>query len=131
MPMQGRIHLKGMAFYGYHGHHPEENALGQRFLVDLVLSSDVSEAAATDSLAAAVDYVRVYNICRGVVEQERVKLLETLGLRIMDAILRECTRVERVEILIKKPAAPIPGTLDYVAFEASCDRAGRLPRPGQ
>jgi 7,8-dihydroneopterin aldolase/epimerase/oxygenase len=126
--MQGRIHLKGMAFFGYHGHHPEENALGQRFLVDLVLTSDVDEAAATDNLSSAVDYVRAYNICRGVVEQEKVKLLETLGLRIMDAILRECTRVQRVEIMIKKPAAPIPGTLDYVAFEASSDRAHGLSR---
>jgi dihydroneopterin aldolase len=131
MAMQGRIHLKNMAFYGYHGHHPEETALGQRFQVDLVLTSDVSEAAATDSLAHAVDYVKVYDLCRRVVEQERVKLLETLGGRIIDAILRECPRVERVEIMIKKPAAPIPGTLDYVAFEASSDRAGRLPRAGQ
>jgi len=131
MAMQGRIHLKNMAFYGYHGHHPEENALGQRFQVDLVLTSDATEAAASDSLAAAVDYVRVYDICRRVVEKERVKLLETLGGRIIDAILRECPRVERVEIMIKKPAAPIPGTLDYVAFEASSDRAGRLPRTGQ
>lgn len=129
--MQGRIHLKNMAFYGYHGHHPEETSLGQRFQVDLVLTSDVAEAAATDNLGAAVDYVRVYDICRRVVEHERVKLLETLGGRIIDAILHECPRVERVEIMIKKPAAPIPGTLDYVAFEASCDRAGRLPRAGQ
>ena len=129
--MQGRIHLKNMAFYGYHGHHPEENSLGQRFLVDLVLTSDIDEAAATDSLTAAVDYVRVYGICRGVVEQERVKLLETLGRRIIDAVLRECPRVLRIEIMIKKPAAPIPGTLDYVAFEAACDRSDLLPRAGK
>jgi dihydroneopterin aldolase len=126
--MTGRIHLKNMAFYGYHGHHPEENALGQRFLVDLVLEADVAEAARTDSLHAAVDYVRVHALCRRVVEQEKVKLLETLGARIIDAILRECPKVDRVEILIKKPAAPIPGTLDYVAFEASRNRADR---PGQ
>ncbi len=131
MAMQGRIHLKNMAFYGYHGHHPEETALGQRFQVDLVLTSNVDEAAATDSLANAVDYVKVYDLCRRVVEQERVKLLETLGGRIIDAILRECPRVERVDIMIKKPAAPIPGTLDYVAFEASRDRADRLPRAGE
>jgi dihydroneopterin aldolase len=129
--MQGRIHLKNMAFYGYHGHHPEENALGQRFQVDLILTSDATEAAATDSLGATVDYVRVYDLCRKVVEQERVKLLETLAGRIIDAILGACPRVERVEILIKKPAAPIPGTLDYVAFEATSDRADRLPRAGQ
>ncbi len=129
--MLGRIHLKNMAFYGYHGHHPEENALGQRFLVDLVLTADVAEAAATDNLSAAVDYVRIYDICRRVVERERVKLLETLGARIIGEILRVCPRVLRVEIMIKKPAAPIPGTLDYVAFEASSERGDGVSRPGQ
>lgn len=126
--MIGRIHLKNMAFYGYHGHHPEENSLGQRFLVDLVLTADATEAARTDSLGAAVDYVRVHQICRRVVEHEKVKLLETLASRILDAVLHECPRVVRIEIMIKKPAAPIPGTLDYVAFECSRDRADR---PGQ
>jgi 7,8-dihydroneopterin aldolase/epimerase/oxygenase len=129
--MIGRIHLKNMAFYGYHGHHPEENALGQRFLVDLILTTDASAAAAGDNLAAAVDYVRVYSLCRQVVERERVKLLETLGARIMDAVLRECPQVLRVEVTVKKPAAPIPGTLDYVAFESSRDRGDGLPRAGQ
>lgn len=125
--MQGRIVLKNMAFYGYHGHHPEENALGQRFLVDLALTADVAEAAATDDLASAVDYTKVYGLCRQVVERERVKLLETLGSRIMDAVLRECPRVARIEITIRKPAAPIPGTLDYVAFESARDRGDGLP----
>lgn len=124
--MQGRIQLKNMVFFGYHGHHPEENALGQRFLVDLTLVADASEAAAGDDLAAAVDYVRVYDLCRTVVERERVKLLETLAARIMGAILRECPRVLRVEVTIKKPAAPIPGPLDYVAFEASLERGDGL-----
>lgn len=123
--MTGRIHLKNMAFYGYHGHHPEENALGQRFLVDLVLTADAGEAARTDSLAAAVDYTRVYEVCRRVVEKERVRLLETLASRLLDAVLAECPTVSRAEVVIKKPAAPIPGTLDYVAFEAGRDRADR------
>jgi dihydroneopterin aldolase len=127
--MDGRIQLKNMAFYGYHGHHPEETALGQRFFVDLALSADATEAAATDNLSAAVDYVRIYDLCRQVVERERVKLLETLAARIMDAILRECPRVRRVEVVIRKPAAPIPGPLDYVSFEASADRRDGLPSP--
>ncbi len=129
--MNGRIHLKNMAFYGYHGHHPAENEQGQRFFVDLVLALDISEAAATDRLTATVNYARVHDICRNIVEEERVKLLETLCVRIIDAILRECERVNEVEITVKKPAAPIPGLLDYVAVEASSERADRLSRPGQ
>jgi dihydroneopterin aldolase len=129
--MNGRIQLKNMAFYGYHGHHPEESVRGQRFLVDLTLTCDFAEAAATDQLAATVDYVRVYEVCRRIVEHDRVKLLETLAHRIMAAVLADCPRVSRIEITIKKPAAPIPGVLDYVAVEASSERPERLDRPGQ
>jgi len=129
--MSGRIHLKNMAFYGYHGHYPAESKQGQRFFVDLALTLDITEAAATDRLSATVNYAQVHAICRKIVEEERVKLLETLCQRIIDAILQECERVTKVEITIKKPAAPIPGLLDYVAVEASSERADRLPRPGQ
>ena len=129
--MNARIHLKNMAFYGYHGHHPEENLRGQRFFVDLVLSADLGEAAATDSLAATVDYSRVYELCRKLVEQERVKLLETLCQRLLSAILDGFPRVDRVEVVIRKPSAPIAGVLDYVAVEASAERPARSPRAGQ
>jgi len=125
--MNGRIHLKNMAFYGYHGHHPEESLRGQRFFVDLTLSADLTEAAATDSLAATVDYSRVYELCRTIVERQKVKLLETLGQKLIDAVFDGFPRVERIELVIRKPSAPIAGVLDYVAVEVCADRADRLP----
>lgn len=124
--MIGRIHLKNMAFYGYHGHYPGESAQGQRFFVDVTLSLDMTEAMTTDHLSATVDYGRVHEVCRTIVEREKVKLLETLSHRLMTAILEACPRVRRVEVTVKKPSAPIPGVLDYVAVEASLDR----PEPG-
>jgi dihydroneopterin aldolase len=126
--MTGRIHLKNMAFYGYHGHHPEETARGQRFLVDVALTLDMTAAAASDRLSDTIDYGRVYEACRKILETDRVKLLETLCDRLLTAVMRECERAIRVEITIKKPSAPIPGVLDYVAIEASRDR---VPGAGQ
>ncbi|HSY53686.1 MAG TPA: dihydroneopterin aldolase, partial [Opitutaceae bacterium] len=46
--MNGQIHLKNMVFYGYHGHLAEENSLGQRFMIDLVMALDIADAARTD-----------------------------------------------------------------------------------
>ena len=129
--MTGRIQLANMAFYGYHGHHPGESENGQRFLVDLALTLDISAAASSDQLSDTIDYGKVYEVCRRIVESDRVKLLETLCDRIMSAILREFGRVTRVEITVRKPSAPIPGVLDYVAVEASRDRRARSPRAGQ
>ncbi|HTQ30762.1 MAG TPA: dihydroneopterin aldolase [Opitutaceae bacterium] len=120
--MNGRIHLQNMVFYGYHGNLAEENALGQRFLIDLVMTLDIAEAARTDDLHATVDYKKVYNICRQIVEHDRVKLLETLADHLIDRIMEACPRVTRIEIVIKKPSAPVGGVLDYVALETSKER---------
>lgn len=121
--MNGRIHLKNMTFYGYHGHLAEENALGQRFMIDLTLSLDMAEAARTDDLEATVNYVKVFALCRDVVENDRVKLLETLASDIIDRILESFPPVTAVEITIKKPSAPMAGVLDYVAIETGRTRA--------
>ena len=43
-----KIHIEGMTFYGTHGVLPEENRLGQRFLIDLELGLDLQQAAIRD-----------------------------------------------------------------------------------
>ena len=58
----------------YHGDLAEENKLGQRFIVDLVLALDIAEVARTDALEATVDYVRVHEVCRELVEGKKVRI---------------------------------------------------------
>ncbi len=120
--MTGKIHLKNMAFYGYHGALAEENTLGQRFMVDLALTVDIAEAARTDSLKDTVDYAQVYALCRKIVEQDRVKLIETLANDILDQVLATCPRVQQAAIVVRKPSVPLGGPLDYVAIETSRTR---------
>ena len=129
--MIGKIHLKNMVFYGYHGDRAEENVLGQRFLIDLVLTLDIAEAARTDRLDATVDYGRIYGICRQRVEQERVRLLETLANDLIDHIFEACPRVMHVGITLRKPSVPLGGVVDYVALETDKDRDAYVPRSGQ
>ena len=64
-------------------------------------------------------------------EHGRVKLLETLCRRLIDALFDEFARVTRIEVTLKKPSAPMPGVLDYVAVTAAADRTDRVPRPGK
>ena len=51
-----KMTLKGMRFFGYHGVFPEENKLGQQYIVGLELKLDLSDAAQTDDLAYTVNY---------------------------------------------------------------------------
>lgn len=121
--MNAKIHLKNMAFFGYHGHLAEENSLGQRFQIDAILHLDITEAAATDDINYTVNYTKIYDITRALVETTRCKLIETLAARIIDNILQHCPRVTRVDLTIRKPSAPIAGVLEYVALEAGKTRS--------
>ena len=120
--MNGRIHLKNMLFYGYHGDLAEENKLGQRFIVDLVLTLDIAEVARTDALEATVDYVRVHEVCRELVEGKKVRMIETLAARIAERLLADFPRLTSVDVTVKKPSVPMKGVLDYVAVETSRTR---------
>jgi len=129
--MLARIELKNMVFYGYHGALPEEATLGQRFSMDLVLSLDIAEAAATDDLTKTVDYGAVYGLVRGIVEHERAHLLERLAATVLERVLDEHPRVIEASLTLRKPSVPIAGNLDHVALETSLTRADRPSRPRQ
>ncbi len=120
--MNGRILLKNMLFYGYHGDLAEENKLGQRFVVDLALTVDIAEVARTDALESTVDYVAVHEVCRRLVEEERVRMIETLAARIAERLLADFPRIGAVDVTVKKPSVPMKGVLDYVAVETSRTR---------
>lgn len=120
--------MKGMVFYGHHGDIAEERTLGQRFVVDLVLTVDVTEVTRTDALKSTVNYVDVYSICQDVLEKEPAKMIETVALRLGEKILEGHPGVLRVDVLLKKPSVPLRGALDYVAVELTLSREDGLPR---
>jgi dihydroneopterin aldolase len=111
-----------MLFYGYHGDLAEENRLGQRFIVDLALTLDIAEVVRTDALESTVDYVRAHEVCRQLVEDEQVRMIETLAARIAERLLVEFPRLSSVDVVVKKPGVPMKGVLDYVAVETSRTR---------
>ena len=111
-----RIILEGMVFYGYHGALPSERELGQRFVVDLELGLDLSSAGRSDALADTVNYARVYDAVRGVLEGPRYNLLEAVAARVAEVVLAD-TRVGWVRVRLAKPGVAIPGPLHAAAVQ--------------
>ncbi|HAA16534.1 MAG TPA: dihydroneopterin aldolase [Cytophagales bacterium] len=106
--MQGVIALEGLEFYAYHGVHPEEQVIGNRFVVDLEVVTDVSKAVSHDELEGTVDYGHLYKVVEEVMA-EPVKLLEHLGGKIMDRILQELPAVTQVMVSVAKANPPVGG----------------------
>jgi dihydroneopterin aldolase len=111
-----RVLMNGLEFYGYHGVIPEENRLGQRFVVDIEMDADLDEAGRTDDLGKTVNYVAVHADVRAIVEGPACKLIETVATRIADRILGAYD-VSRVRVRVLKPDVPIPATLNHVGIE--------------
>jgi dihydroneopterin aldolase len=101
------IALTGLRVRGHHGVLPSERAEGQDFLIDTVLTVDTREAAATDDLAATVDYGVLAGQLAEVVAGEPVDLIETLAARLADVCLSQ-PRVIAAKVTVHKPSAPIP-----------------------
>ena len=109
------ISLVGITLYGYHGVRPEERTLGQRFVVDVDLETDLHCAATTDALDATVNYSEVYALVAELVQGEPVNLLETLAERIARAVFERFPRIERTRIRIAKPSVAIAGSVLHEA----------------
>ena len=116
-----QIFLNGLVFFGRHGCYASENELGQKFVVDIELSCDLTVAAASDRLEDTLDYVRIYNLAREIVEGPTVKLLETVAARIADAATAE-PGIFSAKVRVSKPHIALPGALDGVGVEITREK---------
>ena len=117
-----RILMRGLAFYGYHGVMPEENRLGQRFIVDIDMHVPLGEAGRADDLTRTVDYGAVLAEVREIVEGPPFKLIEAVAERIAATILARYA-VDAVRVRVRKPDVPLAATLEYVGVEITRRRS--------
>lgn len=112
-----KIILNDMKFFAYHGVYPDEKTNGQNFIVDLELSTDLSVPGKSDNLAHTIDYAKVYDIVKRIIEQDSKQLLESLCEEISKTLL-ESFKIESVRIKIKKPDIKLSGDeIGYAAIE--------------
>ena len=108
------IRLKNCAFFARHGVMDEEEALGQRFYVDVVLEVDPGDGLERDCIGSTVDYGVAFKVIEGIVTGRRRRLIEALGMDIAAALAERFPQIKRAEVTVRKPNAPVAGVLDYV-----------------
>ncbi|HYC84199.1 MAG TPA: dihydroneopterin aldolase [Chryseosolibacter sp.] len=120
--MAGKIILEGLEFHAYHGVYPHERDSGNWFEVDLAVETDFTEAAKTDELAGTVNYETLFRIVKEEMEKPS-RLLETVAQCIVDHVLADLPKVNRVELKISKINPPIGGKCRKASI--SLDRSRR------
>ncbi len=112
-----KIYVNEMEFYGYHGVLPEETVLGQRFIVDLVVETDLKNAGESDDLQESISYVDLFQVCQEIVEGKPYRLIEAVAEKIAQQILASFEKVNQVVVKVIKPNPPIKGHYQSVAVE--------------
>ncbi|MBN1327819.1 MAG: dihydroneopterin aldolase [Candidatus Cloacimonetes bacterium] len=117
-----KIHLHEMIFYGHHGVHPEERKLGQRFIVDFTYGTDPEDDRRIRNLNDTIDYTKVYEIIKHILENQEFHLLENCANAILDSVMTAFPAVLNAKVRIRKPSVPIKGSLHSVEVEMDRSR---------
>jgi len=116
-----KILLNGMHFYAFHGCFAEEQAIGTHFVIDVAYETDTTRAQVSDDIADTVSYLDVYQLVKREVERPS-HLLEHVGERVAEALLRAFAAMERVEVSVSKLNPPLGGQVGSVTVVITKDR---------
>lgn len=111
-----RILLEGMEFYAYHGCFKEEQVIGNRFIVDLSVEVDTSDAEKSDNLQDTVNYQAVYETVKAKMGNKS-HLLEHLGRQILDALEERFPEIDHMKLKVSKMHPPMGGEMRSVSLE--------------
>lgn len=104
----GTISLEGLEFFAYHGFYDEEQKIGNKYAVDIIVTTDFSEAARKDRLSATVNYEELYQITARTM-QRPARLLEHIAHSIIEEIRLRYPTVQSVEVSVSKFNPPVGG----------------------
>lgn len=112
-----KITIEDLEIFANHGVFPEENKLGQKFMVSAILYTNTLCAGRTDELAASIDYGAVSHFITSYMQKHTFKLLEAAAEHLAEEMLRSIAHLEAVTLEIKKPWAPVGLPLKTVSVK--------------
>lgn len=102
-----QIKIEDLEIFANHGVFPEENRLGQKFVISAVLYTDTRRAGLTDDLGASINYGEVSSFITSYVKDHTFKLIERVAEGLAEALLIRYQGLEKIRLEVKKPWAPV------------------------
>ncbi|MCQ2501474.1 MAG: 2-amino-4-hydroxy-6-hydroxymethyldihydropteridine diphosphokinase [Lachnospiraceae bacterium] len=112
-----KIKIKNLEIFANHGVFPEENALGQKFVISAILHTDTRKAGKTDDLSLSMNYGEVSAKITEFVQGHTYMLLERLLEELAQELLLTYDLLKEITLEVKKPWAPVHLPLETVAVE--------------
>lgn len=114
-----KIELKNLAFFARHGVMKEEEALGQRFHVDVLVTLDPAVDPSADDPKQTLDYVALYSEVKDLFGGYRYKLIEACADAIAGGLLERFASITEARVAIRKPAVPVDCICDHFGAEVT------------
>lgn len=108
--------IKDLELFAYHGVYQEEKTMGQKFIVEAYISLDLSKAGESDRLEYALNYAKLCHELQEEFLRTKHDLIERAATVLCEYILFHYPQVEEVDLILKKPWAPIHLPIDYPAI---------------
>lgn len=115
------ILLKDICYFAYHGVAPQENIIGNEYLINLRLKVDISQAIQTDNVSDTVSYADIHEAVKAEMSVSS-KLLEYVCGRIAQRLLAEFPAIEEIELRLSKRNPPMGADIDSAGVELHCSR---------
>ena len=115
------IVLRNLRIYAYHGVMPQEEIVGDWYIINLRLHTSHQRATHTDLLADTVSYADVWSVVVREMNQPS-KLIEHVCGRICRTLLAEFAIIDHVWISMQKSNPPIGADCDGCGIELDMGR---------
>ena len=115
------ILLKDICCFAYHGVAPQENIIGNEYLINLRLKVDISQAIQTDDVSDTVSYPDIHEALKAE-KSVSTKLLEHVSGRIAKRLVAEFPAIEEIELRLSKRNPPMGADIDSAGVELHCSR---------
>lgn len=111
------IHVENLEIFAHHGVFPEENRLGQKFLLSLTLFTDTRPAGTADCLTQSIHYGEVSAFLTDYMHEHTYQLIEAAAEHMAEELLLRWPLLKGVTLELKKPWAPVGLPLETVSVK--------------
>lgn len=112
-----KIIIRNLEVFANHGVFPEENKLGQKFLVSAELLCDTEKAGRTDELDYSIHYGLVAEEITSYMKAHTKKLIEAAAEEVAEHLLLTFPLMRGIILEVQKPWAPVGLPLETVSVK--------------
>ena len=111
----GKIIIRELLTYAYHGCLSEEKKIGGQYKTTLWIHGDFSKAEKSDLLEKTIDYERAIELINDEM-QKPSNLIENVANRVLNRIMSEFPNIDKLEIKLIKINPPVKAEAPQVEY---------------